>query len=130
MRAAYLDSSAIVRLAVREAESDALRAYLRRRPSLVTSALARTEVARALLPAGHGALAAGRKVLARLDLVRVTNRVLEEAATLLPSAIRSLEAIHLATAGQLGEDLESLLTYDGRMAEAARRLGHHVVTPR
>lgn len=130
MAATYLDSSAIVKLAVREAESLALRRYLRRRGPLVTSSLSRTEVMRALLPGGGDAVAAGRKVLTRLDLVRINNRVLDEAATLLPIQIRSLYAIHLATAGQLGQDLGALVTYDDRMAEAAKHIGHRVVAPR
>src|SRR5215469_13625863 len=114
MAATYLDSSAIVKLAVREAESAALRQYLRRRRPLVSSSLARTEVLRALLPGGDDAVASGRKVLTRLDLVRINNRVLDEAAAILPAQIRSLDAIHLATAGQLGQDLGALVTYDER----------------
>jgi uncharacterized protein len=129
MAATYLDSSAIVKLAVREPESGALRRYLRRRHPLVTSALARTEVLRALLPEGQDAMAAGQKVLTRLDLVRVSNRVLDDAAVLLPARIRSLDAIHLATAGLLGQDLGVLVTYDDRMADAAKRSGHRVISP-
>lgn len=130
MASTYLDSSAIVKLAVRETESAALRRYLRRRSPLVSSSLARTEVLRALLPAGGDAVVAGRKVLTRLDLVRISNTVLNEAATLLPADIRSLDAIHLATASRLGRDLGPIVTYDDRMAEAARQLGHRVVAPR
>jgi uncharacterized protein len=130
MAATYLDSSAIAKLAVREAESLALRQYLRRRRPLVSSSLARTEVLRALLPGGDDAVAAGRKALTRLDLVRVSNRVLDEAAALLPAEIRSLDAIHLATAGRLGQDLGAIITYDDRVAEAAEQIGHRVVVPR
>jgi predicted nucleic acid-binding protein len=130
MAATYLDSSAIVKLAVREAESVALRRYLRRRGPLVTSSLARTEVVRALLPGGDDAVAAGRKVLTRLDLVRISNRVLDEAAEVLPMGIRSLDTIHLATAGLLGQELAVLVTYDDRMAEAAKHAGYRVATPR
>jgi uncharacterized protein len=130
MPATYLDSSAIVKLAVREPESVALRRYLRRRRPLVSSSLARTEVLRALLAAGDDALVAGRKVLTRLDLVRIGSGVLDEAATLLPAHIRSLDAIHLATANRLGEELGPIVTYDDRMAEAARQLGHRVASPR
>ncbi|WP_166355757.1 type II toxin-antitoxin system VapC family toxin [Phytoactinopolyspora limicola] len=129
MAAIYLDSSAIIKLVVREAESAALRQYLRRRRPLVSSALARTEVVRALLPAGEKAVAAGRKVLSRIDVVRISNGILEDAATLRPDEVRSLDAIHLATAFQLGEDLGALVTYDERMAEAAKQSGHRVVMP-
>jgi uncharacterized protein len=129
MAATYLDSSAIVKLAVRENESVQLRRYLRRRRPLVSSSLARTEVMRALLPGGDDAVAAGWKVLTRLDLVRVSTGVLDEAAILLPADLRSLDAIHLATARRLGQDLGAIVTYDERMAAAATKLGHRVVAP-
>lgn len=129
MASTYIDSSAIVKLAIRERESTALRRHLGRRRSLVSSALARTEVLRALLPGGDAALVAGRRVLARVDLVRVNDRVLNVAGTLLPIQVRSLDAIHLATAQLLGEDIHHLVTYDDRMAEAARLLGIRTATP-
>ena len=128
--ATYLDSSAIVKLAVREPESFALLRYLRKRRPLVSSALARTEVLRALLPVGDEAVARGRDVLQRLDLVRVNDIILNAAALLLPAEVRSLDAIHLATAQQLGRDLRILITYDERMAAAARALGCKIVQPR
>ena len=129
MAATYLDSSAIVKLAVRETESDALRNHLRRRRPLVSSALARTEVLRALLPGGETALAAGRRVLERIDLVRVNDRTLNLAGSLLPEELRSLDAIHLATAGRLGTDLREIVTYDERMTAAARIMGYKVSAP-
>ena len=128
--ATYLDSSAIVKLAVREPESLALRRYLRRRQPLVSSALARTEVLRALLPSGEEAMARGRAVLQRIDLVRVNDRILNAAGVLRPSPLRSLDAIHLATARELGEDLRALITYDDRMVAAATELGYKVAQPR
>ena len=128
--ATYLDSSAIVKLAVREPESLALRRYLRRRQPLVSTALARTEVLRALLPAGDEALARGRAVLQRLDLIRVNDRILNAAGVLRPSGLRSLDAIHLATAQQLGDELSALVTYDVRMTAAAKQLGYKIVQPR
>ncbi len=130
MVATYLDSSAIVKLAVRESESVALGRYLRRRRPLISSSLARAEVIRALLPAGPEAVAAGRRVLTRLDLVRISTGVLDEAGVILPAGLRSLDAIHLATARRLGQDLGTIVTYDERMAEAATRLGHRVAAPR
>lgn len=130
MPATYLDSSAIVKLAVREAESAALRRYLRRRQPLVSSALSRVEVLRALRAGGPRAVAAGRDVLARLELLRINDRVLDLAAQLDPTALRSLDAIHLATAARLASDLGPLVTYDSRLAEAAKQLGHQVATPR
>jgi len=128
-RAIYLDSSAIVKLAVTEKESAALRRYLRRRAPLVVSALARTEVARALLPLGLAAVQRGHDVLTRIELIRVTDRILLEAGSLLPADLRSLDAIHLATMRQLGESLRRIVTYDNRMASAALELGIATVAP-
>lgn len=128
-RATYLDSSAIVKLAVHEPESVALRRYLRRRRPLVSSALAKTEVVRALLPLGPEAVRRGHDVLARIDLARVNDRVLVGAGTLLPFDVRSLDAIHLATARELGSDLARMVTYDERMTVAARAMGLTVLAP-
>jgi predicted nucleic acid-binding protein len=129
MPVAYLDSSALVKLAVEEPESAALRRHLRRRPSLVSSALARTEVLRALTFEGEEGIARGRAVLGRVELVRVNDRVLNAAGVLAPPELRSLDAIHLATALQLGSDLSHLIAYDDRMLEAAEELGLKTVTP-
>jgi hypothetical protein len=129
-RATYVDSSALVKLAVRETESAALLRYLQRHRPLVSSALARTEVLRALLPLGRQAIERGRDVLRRIDLARVNDVVLDAAGTLRPVHLRSLDAIHLATAQQLGRDLARVVTYDTRMAAAARALGFRVVSPR
>jgi predicted nucleic acid-binding protein len=128
-RATYLDSSAIVKLAVTERESAALRRYLRSRTPLVVSALARTEVARALLPLGSAAVQRGHDVLSRIELIRVSDRILLEAGSLLPVELRSLDAIHLATMRQLGESLRRLVTYDSRMATAALELRIAIVAP-
>ncbi len=128
-RVTYLDSSAIVKLVVEEPESAALRSYLRRRKPFVSSALARTEVARALLPLGAAAVRHGRQVLSSVELVRVNDRVLDAAGALLPAEVRLLDAIHLATAEQLGMSLARFLTYDERMAAAAEAKGWSVAAP-
>ena len=128
-RATYLDSSAIVKLVVAEPESGALRRYLRRRKPYISSALARAEVARSLLPFGPAALQRGDTVLARIDLIRVNETVLRAAGSLLPEDIRTLDAIHLATAQQLGTDLARIVTYDTRMQAAAEALGLDINAP-
>jgi uncharacterized protein len=127
-RALYLDSSAIVKLAIAEPESGALRQYLRRRRPVMTSALARTEVARALLPLGPEAVRRGLEALRRLELIRVSDRVLADAGTM-PAELRSLDAIHLATMQQLGTGLARVVTYDDRMSAAAGAMGRSVVAP-
>jgi uncharacterized protein len=129
MPATYLDSSALVKLAIEEPESRALRAHLRRRKVLVSSALSRTEVLRALLLEGDEGMARGRAVLARVELIRVNDRVLNAAGSLQPPDVRSLDAVHLATAKQLGSDLGQVISYDERMVEAAKRLGLRTASP-
>ena len=129
MPAVYLDSSAIVKLAVEEDEWAALRRYLRRRRPLVSSALARTEVARALLLEGELGVARGREVLTRVDLIRISDRILNAAGSLRPPELRSLDAVHLATAQQLGADLSQIVTYDTRMADGAHVLGMKTMSP-
>ncbi|HEX5015000.1 MAG TPA: type II toxin-antitoxin system VapC family toxin [Candidatus Limnocylindrales bacterium] len=128
-RATYVDSSALVKLAVLEPESAALRRYLARHRPLVSSALARTEVVRALLPLGPDAVRRGREVLARVDLLRINDRVLDAAGLLVPPELRSLDAIHLASAGQFGSELRAFVTYDERLAAAAAGRGLRVVRP-
>jgi predicted nucleic acid-binding protein len=128
-RAISLDSSAIVKLAVAEPESAARRAYLRRRRPLVSRGRSRTEGARALLPLGAHAVQRGAEVLRRIELVRVSDRILELSGTLLPAELRSLDAVHLATAEQLGTSLSRLVTYDQRMTEAAEAMGWTVQAP-
>jgi predicted nucleic acid-binding protein len=128
-RSTYLDASALIKLAVDEPESDALRVFLRRRRPLVASALVRTEVARAMIAAGEAAVRRGRDVLTRLELIRINDRVLNDAGRLQPLELRSLDAIHLATAALLGDELSAFVTYDDRMAEAARSRGWRVVQP-
>jgi uncharacterized protein len=114
-----------MKLVIAEPESTALRGYLRRR-HLMSSALARAEV---LLPAGETALSRGRDVLRRLALVRINDRVLDAAGILEPTQVRSLDAIHLATAQLLGDDLGHVVTYDDRIAEAARQIGLKTASP-
>ncbi|WP_249011579.1 type II toxin-antitoxin system VapC family toxin [Conexibacter sp. DBS9H8] len=128
-RLSYLDSSAIVKLVIQEPESSALRRHLSRRQPVVSSALARTEVARALLPSGPEALARGEQVLRRIQLLRVNDRVLDQAGPLEPPELRALDAIHLASAHQLGVSVRQIVTYDHRMADAARSLGWTVIAP-
>lgn len=128
-RVTYLDSSAIVKLVAAEPESAALRRFLRRRHRLAASALAKTEVARALMEDGPVALRRGREVLQTVNLIRVNDQVLELAGELLPVELRWLDAIHLATAQLLGTDFGRMVTYDERMAHAARVLEMRVASP-
>ncbi|MGH9112406.1 MAG: type II toxin-antitoxin system VapC family toxin [Acidimicrobiales bacterium] len=128
----YLDSSAIVKLVQRETESNALRRYLRqhRADEKVTSELARVEVVRAVYSGGDAAIGRARRQLARLYLVSLTRDLLEDAATLAPGTlVRSLDAIHVASAQLLRGELRALVTYDERMTSVARALDLEPAAP-
>ena len=125
----YLDSSAIVKLIIAEVGSDALRAWLEDRPRRAASAIARTEVLRAVRPEGPAAIAAARSILYAVDLVAIDDSILDAAALLRPPTLRTLDAIHLATALSIGEDLASFVTYDRRMIEGATALGLSTASP-
>ena len=125
----YLDSSALVKLVVLEPESRALRAYLRREPERVSCGLARTEVLRAVRPLGPAAIETARRLLRSVNLVRLDDTLLDAAGILEPLALRSLDAIHLATAQLVAPALRAVVTYDRRMANAAAALGFPVAAP-
>ena len=124
MTALYLDTSAFVKVVVEEDGSGALRTFLAdHRARRVSSTLLRTEALRAVRHLGPEALAAVRDGLRRIDLIGIDDRVLDAAGVLDPRVLRTLDAIHLATALSVGDDLEAIVTYDARMIEAARLLG-------
>ncbi len=125
----YLDSSAIVKLVAMEAETQPLLEFLRPRQTLVSSALATTEVTRAVLALGDRFIRRADEVLGRVELVRVSDKILQDAALLEPATLRSLDAIHLATASLFEETLSGLVTYDRRMYQAAEDLGWSVYQP-
>ena len=82
-----------------------------------------------MLPLGQAAVQGGREALTRLEIVRINDRILDAAGSLSPGEVRSLDAIHLATAQELGADRGRVVTYDERMAAAAAVLGLAVVAP-
>lgn len=131
MTLVYLDSSALVKLVVTEPESTALMELLRARPDRVSSAVALTEVPRALRRAGFGTRERrrARELLARVALVDTDRRILAAAAALDPPTLRTLDAIHLATALAVREDLAALITYDRRLRAAAERAHLDVLAP-
>jgi len=130
LSALYLDTSAFVKLVVEEAESAAVATLLRERGSRrVASALLRTESLRAVRHLGPEALAMVREGLRRVDLIAIDDRILDATGILEPHVLRTLDAIHLATAMAVGDDLEAIVTYDERMVEAARLMGLPTVTP-
>jgi predicted nucleic acid-binding protein len=71
-----------------------------------------------------------RRQLASIDVIRLDDDLLERAAAIEPSTVRSLDAIHLATALGIGSDLVAVVTYDARMTAGAQALGLPVIAPR
>jgi hypothetical protein len=125
----YVDTSALVKLVVAEPESWALGEAIRER-TLLSSDLARVELVRTIrqLGLGSGALERASRVLARVAFHRVQRRILERAAVLEPPRLRSLDAIHLATALTIPE-LSTFITYDRRLGSAAEQVGLSVLAP-
>jgi hypothetical protein len=126
----YLDTSALVKLVVAELETDALIAWLNETNSdWVSSDLTRTELMRAVRRTTPDRVVRAREVLDSITLLNVTTQIYEEAARIDPPALRTLDSLHLAVALDLGDDLESIVTYDDRLAEAATANGLLITTP-
>jgi predicted nucleic acid-binding protein len=128
--AAYLDSSALLKLVVEEAGSRALSDYLAERDRC-TSVVSRVELARAVRRhgLGGGAIGLAGRVLESVELLSLDDEVLSRAGELGPPALRSLDAIHLASALTLGPELDAFVTYDRRLASAAEGAGLRVESP-
>jgi len=126
----YLDSSAIVKLVVREAETKTMKRYLEGASALVSSALARTEVLRAVSAGGVEAHRVAALVLDRIELLRIDDRILKKAGEMQPPGLRSLDSIHLASALAFGDSLAEVICYDLRLIEAARTAGLRAFAPR
>jgi predicted nucleic acid-binding protein len=130
----YLDSCAITKLIARETESDALADWIDEHATadLVTSTLSEVEVPRALRRGHPQLLGAVTGVLKRLYRIDINDEVRATAAAYLEPNLRSLDAIHLATADAVaatGKNVEAFVTYDKRLAEVAVAAGHNVVAP-
>ncbi len=125
----YLDASAIVKLVRSEPETPALVEAIREDPEVVSSALSWTEVVRAARRARVRTTRA-TTVLDGIAAVPIDDGILRDAAELAPASLRTLDAIHLASARSLGEDIDAVVTYDERMIEAATSLALTVRVPR
>ncbi len=127
----YLDSSALMKLVRREDETDALRHWLRARPDdlAVTSELGRVEVLRAARTLGGPVMVEARAVVGDLDLVPIDRAVQDVACELDDPLLRTLDALHLASALLLGDELTAFVAYDQRLVEAARAAGLRVRVP-
>jgi predicted nucleic acid-binding protein len=127
----YLDSSALMKLVRREDETEALREWLDLRPEqpVVTSELGRVEILRAARRVGGEVLAEARAVAGDLDLVPLDRAVQDVACDLGDPLLRTLDALHLASALLLGQALTAFVVYDRRLASGARSAGLVVATP-
>jgi hypothetical protein len=114
----YLDSSALVKLVVPEPESRALREALRSWPERVSSVVAEIEVERVGGRLGSGAIRRARSVLARVALIELDEEVRRRVAGPGPAELGTVDAIHLATALTLGNDLGAPCAYDTRLVDA------------
>ncbi len=127
----YLDSSAIVKFVLAEPETDALVEFLTGWPERISSVLARVEVLRAVRRAGvrEAVYRRAESVVARIGLVGIDAAVLRLAEDLEPQELRTPEAIHLATALSVGEELGGLISYDASLSRAATSSGISVIAP-
>lgn len=128
MSRCYLDTSAAVKLIVQEAESDALAAELRsNEPDLVACLLLETELRRLVAREAVLTQKAVTDLLRGVDLHELPPPLFAEAGLLPGDHLRSLDALHLAAAIRL--EVDAVVTYDQRMADAATSLGLQVLAP-
>ena len=125
---AYLDASALVKLIVEEAESAALNRWYVEARRLATSRIGIIETSRASSRRPCDPVHRDR-ILSDVEVLDLDPRLAAVAAALEPPILRTLDAIHLATAMALMPDLDAFVTYDDRMADAARSVGLPVVRP-
>ena len=127
----YLDSSALLKLVFAEDESDALASWLATQPAagIVSSELARVEVLRSCRRVDVGSLSTGRSLLESLDLIPLSAHLLQDAVEVGSDALRSLDAIHLASALSLGGALSAVVVYNHRLEAAAKDSGLVVLSP-
>lgn len=126
----YLDTSAAVKLVVAEPHSAAMGSWARAHAGeVVSSDLLRTELLRATSRGAPSEMRRARAVLDSITILTLPTALFERAAELEPTLLRSLDAVHLAAALDLGDDLDGLVTYDDRLTEAAELHGVPVVAP-
>lgn len=126
----YVDASAFLKLVARERHSGPMRRWAEANDgSLISSDLTRTEALRTARRHSQNGLAETRIRLEVLTTLSMTAEVFDRAAELDPQILRTLDALHLASALTLGEELEGIVTYDRRMAEAAALHGVRVISP-
>ena len=126
----YFDTSAIVKLMRDEVETAALHRFMKSEPNIYfTCDLSRTEIGRvAIRQQLDPAIVA--QTVGVFDILTLDTETYNQAASLPHPFLRSLDAIHLASALELGSELDGIVTYDDRMREAAHDCGLQVFSPR
>lgn len=127
----YLDTSALVKLVVEEAETEALQRFIAGidQEMLITSALSRTELLRAAQRRDVDTVEKAREVLDAIAAITITQALLDSAGVMAPSTLRTLDAIHLASATELGAELRGFVAYDARLLAVAAQAGIQTITP-
>lgn len=127
---AYVDTSAFVKLFSVEPESEALSAVIRSEwDGVLASEIFAVEVVRAARRIGGTAVAQAVELLRTVVLLPLTPEIRRDAGRVAPPELRSLDAIHLATAMSASERIDAVLTYDERLASACTAAGLRVVAP-
>jgi predicted nucleic acid-binding protein len=126
----YLDTSAAAKLVGAEPASQAMASWAATHETrVIASDLLRTELLRVTRRAAPDRMQRARSVLDAVTLLNLMPATFERAATLEPEELRSLDALHLAAALELGDDLDGIVTYDRRLAAAASMYGVAVIAP-
>ena len=127
----YLDSSALVKLVISEPESAALARWLAERAdlALVSSALHRSEVPRAIWRADPSGLPRSLRQMRGVLKVNVTTAILDSSSVIPPQTLRSADAIHLASALSIRRNLTAFVAYDKRLLAAAKEAGLPTASP-
>ena len=126
----YLDTSAAVKLVVSEPHSKAMSSWARaHHDAVVSSDQLRTELLRVTLRGAPDQMPRAREVLDSITILTLPTASFERAAELEPALLRSLDAVHLAAALELGDELDGFVTYDDRLSQAAKLHGIPVIAP-
>jgi hypothetical protein len=125
---AYVDASALTKLILDESGSSAMRRWYVESENVTTSLISLVETRRAVRRHRHDP-AHLESVLRSVVSLAVSPAVIAEASSIEPPTLRTLDAIHIASARQLGAEIDAFVTYDDRLAAAARAIGLPVVRP-
>ena len=128
----YADTSAVIKLLVEESHSKAFAAFYDEHSDTewVSSALLKIEVTRAVTRAMPALLPDARDLLLAFSVVAIDDEIVETAMNEPDRGLRSLDAIHVATARVLREDLAAIVSYDDRLLKAASEAGMNTASPR